>query len=98
MTRSKVNKLLTAAGATRSYPTTPGAINRQLEAISAGRGLRKPTPAHPFWECMTAGPHVHWSSGRMTHGRYAGPNYARAYGEQLTCEQYRAGKPEQMST
>jgi hypothetical protein len=96
MNTEKRNKLLSAADATRTYPTTRAGIERQLEQIAAGKGGRKPTTAHPLWDCLSRGTHTHWSCGRITR-EYGTKQYERFYGERVTCEQYRADKLKQVS-
>lgn len=85
--RNTVTKRLAAAGATSALPTTREAVDKRLEAIAAGKGLRKPTSAHPFRECFDGWTHVHWTSGRVT-GKRGGANYTRAYGEPMTCAEH----------
>lgn len=85
MNLKTTHKLLGAMG---SHPTTPAGIDKRLEAIAAGRGLHRPTMAHPYRDCFASTDRF-GSTRRHRHSeqvpmQFEGREYMRA----MTCEEY----------
>ena len=82
------NALLSRAGATASLPTTRAGIDKRLEAIGAGRGLHKPTAAHPYRDCF-ASTDRYGSTRLHRHSETVPMEFeGRSYDRAITCAEY----------